>query len=99
MRALLASVGVAGLFAVSTLLLGRRGFGLGDAKLALSCAASAGLGGVAHGGGRADGGVLRRPGVVSGALLVARRVRWSTHLPFGPFLVLGTLAGLMLAAT
>jgi hypothetical protein len=96
-RALLASVGVAGLFAVSTLLLGRRGFGLGDAKLALSCAALLGW----VGWPTVVVGLMVAffaSGVVSGALLAARRVRWSTHLPFGPFLVLGTLAGLMLAA-
>jgi len=96
-RSLLAGLAVAGLFALSTLLLGRRGFGLGDAKLALSCAALLGW----VGWPTVVVGLMVAfvaSGLASAALLAARRVRWSTHLPFGPFLVLGTIVGLLLAA-
>jgi leader peptidase (prepilin peptidase) / N-methyltransferase len=96
-RSLLAGLAVAGVFALSTLALGRRGFGLGDAKLALSCAALLGW----VGWPTVVVGLMVAfvaSGLLSAALLMAGRVRWSTHLPFGPFLVFGTLAGLALAA-
>lgn len=96
-RSLLAGVAVAGLFALSTFVLGRRGFGLGDAKLALSCAALLGW----VGWPTVVVGLMAAfvaSGLLSAVLLAARRVRWSTHLPFGPFLVLGTVVGLALAA-
>ncbi|ROT33819.1 A24 family peptidase [Micromonospora sp. HM5-17] len=96
-RALLAGAGAAGLFALTTVLFGARGFGLGDAKLALGAVAVLGWFGW--------------PVVVSGlvlafvgsglyglVLLAARRVAWRDHLPFGPFLILGVLGGLVLAA-
>ena len=35
-------------------------------------------------------------GLAGVVLLAARRVRWTGHLPFGPFLVLGTAATLVL---
>ena len=92
-RALLAGAGSGLLLAGSTLLLGRRGFGLGDAKLALSSVAVLGW--------------LGWPAVVFGLmvafagsavcgliLLAARRIRWHGHLPFGPFLILGTFVTL-----
>jgi leader peptidase (prepilin peptidase)/N-methyltransferase len=96
LRGLLAGVGVGLLFGLSTLVLGRRGFGLGDAKLALSCAA---LLGTIGWGPVVLGLVLAffSSGLVSVALLAARRVRWSTHLPFGPFLVIGTATALVLS--
>ncbi|MEO3745175.1 A24 family peptidase [Plantactinospora sp. B5E13] len=94
-RALLAGVGSALLFALTTVLFGQRGFGLGDAKLALSAVALLGW--------------LGWPAVVAGltlafvgsalcglVLLLARRIGWRDHLPFGPFLVLGTLGVLAL---
>jgi leader peptidase (prepilin peptidase)/N-methyltransferase len=96
-RALLAGLAVALFFAATTVVLGRRGFGLGDAKLALSCAAllgwfgwSAVLLGLMAG--------LVASALVSIALLIAGRVRWSSHLPFGPFLIFGTLLALILVA-
>jgi leader peptidase (prepilin peptidase)/N-methyltransferase len=96
-RSLLAGVAVAGLFALSTFVLGRRGFGLGDAKLALSCAALLGW----VGWPTVVVGLMAAfvaSGLLSAVLLAVRRVRWSTHLPFGPFLVFGTVVGLALAA-
>ncbi|MFI5926601.1 prepilin peptidase [Micromonospora sp. NPDC051543] len=95
-RAVAAGTGLALLFAASTLLLGRRGFGLGDAKLALGVGALLGW----YGWPVLVLGLLLTFGLsalVSLGLLVARRVRWTTHLPFGPFLLLGT-AGALLAA-
>ncbi|MGI5524910.1 prepilin peptidase [Micromonospora sp. CA-259024] len=95
LRAVLAGAGLALFFATSTLLLGRRGFGLGDAKLALSVGALLGW----YGWPVLLLGLLLAFGLsalVSLVLLAARRVRWSTHLPFGPFLLLGTTAALLL---
>ncbi|SCE84898.1 leader peptidase (prepilin peptidase) / N-methyltransferase [Micromonospora coriariae] len=96
LRAVTAGAGLAVLFAGSTLLLGRRGFGLGDAKLALSVGALLGW----YGWPFLLFGLLLAFGLsalVSLGLLAARRARWSTHLPFGPFLLLGTLGALLLA--
>ncbi|WP_203703960.1 prepilin peptidase [Asanoa iriomotensis] len=94
-RAALAGAAVALFFAATTVLLGRRGFGLGDAKLALSCAALLGwFGWAAVLAGLLAG--LLASALVSIALLVAGRVRWTSHLPFGPFLVAGTLLALIL---
>jgi leader peptidase (prepilin peptidase) / N-methyltransferase len=93
-RAVLAGVVVGAGFALSTLLLGRRGFGFGDAKLALSCAGLLGW----YGWATVLGGLMAAfvaSGVVSLGLLATRRVRWSSHVPFGPFLVLGTVVALV----
>ncbi|GAB3818854.1 hypothetical protein GCM10027605_72130 [Micromonospora zhanjiangensis] len=96
-RALLAAWAVALLFAGSTLLLGRRGFGLGDAKLALGAVAVLGW----LGWGAVLFGLLLAflgAAVCAVVLLAAGRVRWSGHLPFGPFLALGTLVTLALTS-
>ncbi|MFI1195973.1 prepilin peptidase [Micromonospora sp. NPDC020750] len=95
LRAAAAGVGLALCFAATTLVLGRRGFGLGDAKLALGVGALLGW----HGWPVLVLGVLvtfTLSALTSLALLLARRVRWSSHLPFGPFLVLGTVVTLLL---
>ncbi|SCE84341.1 prepilin peptidase [Micromonospora mirobrigensis] len=95
LRAAGAAALLAAFFAGTTLLLGRRGFGLGDAKLALGAGALLGWYGWPL--------LLVGPALacvfsaLTGLLLLAaRRVRWSSHLPFGPFLLLGTLAALAL---
>jgi prepilin signal peptidase PulO-like enzyme (type II secretory pathway) len=96
LRALAAGTGLALFFAASTLLLGQRGFGLGDAKLALGVGALLGW----HSWPYVVSGLLLALGLsalVSLGLLAARRARWSTHLPFGPFLLLGTIGALLLA--
>ncbi|MEV4623024.1 A24 family peptidase [Asanoa sp. NPDC049573] len=93
-RSLAAGAAVGLFFATTTVLLGRRGFGLGDAKLALSCAALLGW----FGWGAVLLGLmagLLLSALVSIALLVAGKVRWTSHLPFGPFLVAGTVIGLI----
>ncbi|MFI6267672.1 prepilin peptidase [Micromonospora zamorensis] len=96
LRAVIGGAGVALFFASTTLLLGHRGFGLGDAKLALSVGALLGW----YGWPVLLLGLLLAFGLsalVSLALLATRRARWSTHLPFGPFLLLGTVGALALA--
>ncbi|WP_179783643.1 prepilin peptidase [Micromonospora jinlongensis] len=96
LRAVIGGAGLALFFASTTLLLGRRGFGLGDAKLALSVGALLGW----YGWPALLLGLLLAFGLsalVSLALLATRRARWSTHLPFGPFLLLGTVGALALA--
>lgn len=96
LRAIAAAGGLALLFAATTLVFGARGFGLGDAKLALSIGAVLGWFGwpvvllgmlVAFLG----------SGVTAVLLLVARRISWSQQLPFGPFLVLGAVVGVLAA--
>jgi leader peptidase (prepilin peptidase)/N-methyltransferase len=96
-RALAVGLGLALLLAASTFLLGRRGFGLGDAKLALSAGAVLGW----LGWGALITGLFVTfvcSALVSLALLVTGRVRWSGHVPFGPFLILGTVAAVLLSA-
>lgn len=96
LRAVIGGAGLALFFASTALLLGRRGFGLGDAKLALSVGALLGW----YGWPVLLLGLMLTFGLsalVSLALLATRRANWSTHLPFGPFLLLGTTAALLLA--
>ncbi|WP_243704785.1 A24 family peptidase [Micromonospora sp. KC723] len=95
-RALAAGAGLGLAFAATTLLLGRRGFGLGDAKLAVGVGALLGW----YGWPVLLAGLVltfASSAVTSLGLLLARKVNWSSHLPFGPFLVLGTCAALLLA--
>ncbi|MEV6691086.1 A24 family peptidase [Micromonospora sp. NPDC051196] len=95
LRATAAALGLAGFFAATTLLFGARGFGIGDAKLALSAGALLGW----YGWAIPVLGLLlavTMSGLVALGLLVTRRARWSSHLPFGPYLVLGTLGALLL---
>ncbi|WP_243707473.1 A24 family peptidase [Micromonospora sp. KC606] len=95
-RALAAGAGLGLAFAATTLLLGRRGFGLGDAKLAVGVGALLGW----YGWPVLLAGLVltfASSAVASLGLLLARKVNWSSHLPFGPFLVLGTCAALLLA--
>ncbi|SBT53798.1 prepilin peptidase [Micromonospora narathiwatensis] len=95
LRAIVAGLALGAGFAGTTLLLGRRGFGLGDAKLALGAGALLGWYGWPV---LVVGLVLAvtLSGLIGLALLAARRVRWSSHLPFGPFLILATALTLLL---
>ncbi|MEV4198624.1 prepilin peptidase [Micromonospora globbae] len=96
LRAVLGGVGLAIFFAATTLLLGARGFGLGDAKLSLGVGALLAW----HGWAVLVAGLMSALGLAALAsvgLLLAGRVRWTGHVPFGPFLVLGTVAALLLA--
>ncbi len=95
LRAVTAGVALGLAFATTTLLLGRRGFGLGDAKLALGVGALLGW----QGWGVVVTGLVLTfllSALVGVVLLASRRVGWSSHLPFGPFLVAGTCAALLL---
>ncbi|MBM0277304.1 prepilin peptidase [Micromonospora tarensis] len=95
LRAVLAGAGLALFFASTALLLGRRGFGLGDAKLALGVGALLGW----YGWPVLLLGLLLTFGLsalVSLGLLATRRATWSTHLPLGPFLLIGTIGALLL---
>ncbi|MFI2384394.1 prepilin peptidase [Micromonospora sediminicola] len=95
LRATAAGLALGAGFAATTLLLGRRGFGLGDAKLALGAGALLGW----YGWPVLVAGLVLAvtlSGVAGVVLLVLRRVRWSAHLPFGPFLVLATAVTLVL---
>jgi leader peptidase (prepilin peptidase)/N-methyltransferase len=80
-------------FALATLIFGARGFGLGDAKMALGAGALLGwLGWTAL-----VAGLLLSflaSGLTATALLIARRVGRRDTLPFGPFLAAGTLVTL-----
>ncbi|MBG6068539.1 leader peptidase (prepilin peptidase)/N-methyltransferase [Micromonospora ureilytica] len=96
LRAVISGTGLALFFASTAVLLGRRGFGLGDAKLALSVGALLGW----YGWPVLAFGLLLTFGLsalVSLGLLATRRANWSTHLPFGPFLLLGTTAAVLWA--
>jgi leader peptidase (prepilin peptidase)/N-methyltransferase len=95
LRATAAGLALGAGFAATTLLLGRRGFGLGDAKLALGAGALLGW----YGWPVLVAGLVLAvtlSAVAGLALLAACRVRWSSHLPFGPFLILGTAVTLVL---
>ncbi|MET8832411.1 A24 family peptidase [Micromonospora sp. NPDC004540] len=95
LRATAAGLALGAGFAATTLLLGRRGFGLGDAKLALGAGALLGW----YGWPVLVAGLVLAvtlAAVAGLALLAARRVRWSSHLPFGPFLILGAALTLVL---
>jgi leader peptidase (prepilin peptidase)/N-methyltransferase len=89
-----AAAAVCGLgFAAVTLIFGSRGFGLGDAKLAISAGALLGwLGWTALVAGLLLAFLLS--GLVAAALLATRRVSRRDSLPFGPFLAGGTLAAI-----
>jgi leader peptidase (prepilin peptidase) / N-methyltransferase len=93
LRALIAAGSCGLAFALITLVFGARGFGLGDAKMALGAGAVLGwLGWTAL-----VAGLLLSflaSGLTATVLLVARRVGRKDTLPFGPFLAAGTLVTL-----
>lgn len=95
LRATAAGLGLAVFFAASTLAFGARGFGLGDAKLAVSVGLLLGWYGWAL---PVTGLLLALTLSALGALvlLATRRARWTSHLPFGPYLVLGAVGALLL---
>ena len=95
LRATAAGLGLGLLFAATTLLLGRRGFGLGDAKLAVGVGLLLGW----HGWTLPVLALLlafTSSSVAALALLATGRARWSSHLAFGPFLVAATGTALLL---
>lgn len=95
-RAMIAGVATAAVFAALTFALGRRGPGLGDAKLMLSAGAVLGwLGWSAL----LSGLVLAffAQGLWAVALLVSRRVSRTSHLAMGPFVIGATVVMIALA--
>jgi leader peptidase (prepilin peptidase)/N-methyltransferase len=88
------AAGVCGLaFALVTLAFGARGFGLGDAKMALGAGALLGwLGWTAVVAGLFL--AFLGSGLTATALLITRRAGRKDTLPFGPFLAAGTLVTL-----
>jgi leader peptidase (prepilin peptidase)/N-methyltransferase len=92
-RAAVSGLAIGLAFALVTLILGARGFGLGDAKLALGAGALLGwLGWTAVVAGLFL--AFLGSGLVATGLLVTRRVSRRDTLPFGPFLAAGTLVTL-----
>ncbi|MCL7455954.1 A24 family peptidase [Micromonospora sp. MSM11] len=77
------------------LVLGRRGMGLGDAKLILSTTALLGWWGWGAAFGAVFFGFLSA-GFVGAVLLASGRVRRGTHIPMGPFFIAGAVAMLAL---
>ncbi|MPZ26082.1 MAG: prepilin peptidase [Micromonosporaceae bacterium] len=93
LRAALAALACGLAFALMTLVFGARGFGLGDAKLALGAGALLGW----LGWSAVVAGLFLAflgSGLTAAILLAARRVSRRDTLPFGPFLAAGTLAAL-----
>ncbi|MEW1980906.1 prepilin peptidase [Citricoccus sp. NPDC079358] len=76
-------------------LISRTGMGLGDVKLAGGLGLYAGWLGWDHLGGAIVLGFVAG-GVVALVLVLARRATGSTHLPFGPAMLLGTVVALLL---
>ncbi len=89
--ALVASVAIPAVLYLPSLSFGAGAFGLGDVKLLVGTGLALGLT-------RAMTGVLSGlvvAGVVLAVLLAAGRVGRRSHVPFGPFLILGALWGLV----
>jgi leader peptidase (prepilin peptidase)/N-methyltransferase len=96
-RAVVTAIVAGGVFLLVALILGRRGMGVGDAKLILSVAALLGW----WGWGAAFLAVLLAfvaAGVVGGVLLATRRASRATHIAMGPFFVAATVGVLALLA-
>ena len=71
--------------------LSRGGLGGGDVKMAALVGAVVGLPGLAA----ATALAVTSAGLVAGALLATRILRWGDALPYGPFLAFGGIAGLL----
>jgi leader peptidase (prepilin peptidase) / N-methyltransferase len=90
--ALLAAVIIPAVLYLPSIPFGEGAFGLGDVKLLVGV-------GLFLGAMRAVGGIavgLFVTGIVLGALLLARRIGRRSYVPFGPFLIVGALYGLLL---
>lgn len=90
--ALLVAVVIPAALYLPSLPFGAEAFGLGDVKLLVGIGLLLGLE-------RAVGGIavgLFVTGVVLAVLLAARRIGRRSYVPFGPFLILGALWGLLL---
>jgi leader peptidase (prepilin peptidase)/N-methyltransferase len=94
-RSIVAGIATSGGFAALTLILGRNGPGLGDAKLLLSTATIMGW----FGWGTVFAGLaiaFAGQGIFAVVLLATGRANRVTHLAMGPFLVAGAAVALIL---
>jgi leader peptidase (prepilin peptidase)/N-methyltransferase len=89
--AVVAAIAIPAALYLPSLLFGSGAFGLGDVKLLIGMGLMLGL--YAAVGGLMAG--LFVSGVVLLVLLAARRIGRRSYVPFGPFLILGALFGLM----
>ena len=92
--AVAAAVGLPVFLYVASLPFGAGAIGMGDLKLLLSVGLVAGLGRAVVG--LVAGALLA--GVVVLVLLLARRVTLRAYIPFGPFLILGAMWGIVVPA-
>jgi leader peptidase (prepilin peptidase)/N-methyltransferase len=89
--AILAAVGIPGVLLALSIPFGTGAFGLGDVKLLVSVGLLLGL---QRAIGSIVAGVLLG-GLVIGLLVIARRITLRSYVPFGPFIILGTLWGIL----
>jgi leader peptidase (prepilin peptidase) / N-methyltransferase len=90
--AIIAAAAIPAVLYLPSLPFGAEAFGLGDVKLLVGA-------GLMLGGLRAVGGVafgLLVAGIVLVVLLIARRIGRRSYVPFGPFLILGILWGVLI---
>lgn len=89
--AIVAAVAIPGVLLALSVPFGAGAFGLGDVKLLVSVGLLLGL---ERAVGSVVAGVLLG-GLVIALLLVARRITLHSYVPFGPFLILGALWGIL----
>ncbi len=89
--AIVAALAIPGALLALSIPFGAGAFGLGDVKLLVSVGLLLGLQ-------RAFGGVVAGVllgGIVIGVLVLARRITLRSYVPFGPFLIVGALWGML----
>jgi leader peptidase (prepilin peptidase)/N-methyltransferase len=89
--AIVAAVGIPAVLLALSIPFGAGAFGLGDVKLLVSVGLLLGLQ-------RAIGGIIAGVligGLVIGLLVLARRITLRSYVPFGPFIILGALWGML----
>jgi leader peptidase (prepilin peptidase)/N-methyltransferase len=92
--AIAGAVAVPGILLLISLPFGEGAFGLGDVKLLVSVGLVAGLARIVLAA--FAGALLGGVGIV--VLLAARRVTLKSYIPFGPFLIAGTVWAMLLPA-
>ncbi len=92
--AVVAAIAIPGVLFALSVPFGAGALGLGDVKLLVSVGLLLGLQRAL--GGLIAGGLIA--GVVIGALVLARRLTLRSYVPFGPFLIVGALWGMLVVA-